>query len=125
MTPVVEWYENTLDFHRFWSVDDSILHTDYSSLNSIVVCDYDEIVKMPINEPAQGKKVSQIQEYVDYYHGAGAQHAALRTTNIIQEVENLRSRGVDFLTIPVSYYDNLRKNLPHMNVKLDEDIDVL
>jgi 4-hydroxyphenylpyruvate dioxygenase len=58
MTPVAEWYENTLDFHRFWSVDDSILHTDYSSLNSIVVCDYDEVVKMPINEPAQGKKVS-------------------------------------------------------------------
>ena len=75
MTPVAEWYEKILDFHRFWSVDDSILHTDYSSLNSIVVCDYDEIVKMPINEPAQGRKVSQIQEYVDYYHGSGVNYS--------------------------------------------------
>jgi len=71
MEPTVEWYEKFLSFHRFWSVDDSIMHTDYSALNSIVVADYDEIVKMPINEPAKGKKKSQIQEYVDYYIGAG------------------------------------------------------
>jgi len=71
MVPVAEWYEKTLDFHRFWSVDDSILHTDYSSLQSIVVADFDEVIKMPINEPAHGKKVSQIQEYVDYYSGSG------------------------------------------------------
>lgn len=71
MTPVAEWYEKHLDFHRFWSVDDSILHTEFSSLNSIVVADFDEVIKMPINEPAHGKKVSQIQEYVDYYTGAG------------------------------------------------------
>lgn len=58
MTPKAEFYEKVLDFHRFWSVDDSILHTDYSSLNSIVVADYDENIKMPINEPAHGKKVS-------------------------------------------------------------------
>jgi len=81
-------------FHRFWSVDDSIMHTDYSALRSIVVCDYDENVKMPINEPANGKKKSQIQEYVDYYHGPGVQHIALKTENIIEAVEALRARGV-------------------------------
>ena len=60
MVPTVEWYEKMLEFHRFWSVDDSIIHTEYSSLNSIVVADYDENIKMPINEPAKGKKKSQI-----------------------------------------------------------------
>jgi len=56
MVPATEWYEKTLDFHRFWTVDDKMIHTEYSSLRSIVVCDYDEVVKMPINEPAAGKK---------------------------------------------------------------------
>lgn len=60
MEPTAKWYEDTLDFHRFWSVDDKILHTEYSALNSIVVADNDEVIKMPINEPAKGKKVSQI-----------------------------------------------------------------
>ena len=58
MVPTAQWYESYLDFHRFWSVDDKILHTDYSALNSIVVADFDEKIKMPINEPAPGKKVS-------------------------------------------------------------------
>lgn len=71
MEPTVKWYEEMLDFHRFWSVDDKIMHTEYSALNSIVVADYDEVIKMPINEPAKGKRKSQIQEYVEYYAGAG------------------------------------------------------
>jgi 4-hydroxyphenylpyruvate dioxygenase len=74
------------------------MHTEYSALRSIVMADYDEKVKMPINEPAPGKKKSQIQEFVDYYGGAGAQHIALRTENVINAVENLRQRGVEFLT---------------------------
>lgn len=60
MIPVADWYEKHLDFHRFWSVDDSMIHTEYSSLRSIVMADYDEVIKMPINEPANGKKISQI-----------------------------------------------------------------
>lgn len=90
MEPTAEWYEKMLDFHRFWSVDDSIIHTEYSSLNSIVMTDFDEKIKMPINEPARGKKKSQIQEYVDYYAGAGVQHIALRTENILEAVSALR-----------------------------------
>lgn len=75
-----------MQFHRFWSVDDSQLHTEYSALRSIVMTNWEETVKMPINEPAPGKKRSQIQEYVEYYGGAGVQHIALNTNNIITAV---------------------------------------
>jgi 4-hydroxyphenylpyruvate dioxygenase len=125
MVPTADWYEKILDFHRFWSVDDSIMHTDYSALNSIVVTDFDEAIKMPINEPAKGKKKSQIQEYVDYYAGAGAQHIALRTDDILSSIAALRKRGVEFLSVPKSYYDNFRKALPHLNIKVAEDIDTI
>jgi 4-hydroxyphenylpyruvate dioxygenase len=125
MEPVSQWYENHLDFHRFWSVDDSIIHTEYSSLKSIVVTDFDEVVKMPINEPALGRKKSQIQEYVDYYGGSGVQHIALNTSDIITAVTNLRKRGAKFLTIPNSYYKNLRLRLASAPIKVSEDLDVL
>lgn len=80
---------------------------------------------MPINEPAAGKRKSQIQQYVDYYHGAGVQHIALKTEAIIETVEGMKARGVEFLGIPDTYYDNLRKNLPDINIKVSEDIDTL
>lgn len=66
MVPTVEYFIKMLDFHRYWSIDDKEVHTEYSSLNSIVIADYDEKIKMPINEPAKGRRVSQIQEYVEY-----------------------------------------------------------
>ena len=84
MESVTQWYEKSLLFHRFWSVDDKQIHTEYSSLRSIVVTNWDETIKMPINEPAPGKRKSQIQEYIDYYGGAGIQHIALNTDNIIE-----------------------------------------
>ena len=71
MEAAASWYEKMLDFHRFWSVDDSMIHTEFSSLRSIVVADFDEVVKMPLNEPANGKRKSQIQEFCEYYAGAG------------------------------------------------------
>lgn len=125
MEPTAQWYEKMLDFHRFWSVDDSILHTDYSALNSVVMADYDEVIKMPLNEPAPGKRKSQIQEYVDYYHGAGVQHIALNTSNIIKTIELLRARGVEFLEVPNTYYENLKKNLPNISINIKEDIETL
>eukprot|EP00126_Sphaerothecum_destruens_P012512 Sdes_comp21450_c0_seq1m20076 len=125
MISAAEWYEKMLMFHRFWSVDDKQLHTEYSALRSIVMTDYDEVIKMPINEPADGLKKSQIQEFVDYYGGAGVQHIALRTTNIISSVEALRARGVEFLDIPNVYYDNLRLRLKSSPVKVQEDLSVL
>lgn len=83
MEKVAKWYEKVLQFHRFWSVDDKQLHTEYSALRSIVMADWEENIKMPINEPAAGKRKSQIQEYVEYYGGAGVQHIALRTNDIV------------------------------------------
>ncbi len=84
MEAVARWYERVLHFHRFWSVDDSQVHTEYSALRSIVVANWEETIKMPINEPAEGKRKSQIQEYVDYYGGdGGVQHLALTTEDII------------------------------------------
>ena len=125
MEITAQWYENMFQFHRFWSIDDSILHTKYSALNSVVMADFDEIIKLPINEPAKAKKKSQIQEYVDYYAGAGVQHIALRTENIIETISRLQKRGVDFLKIPKTYYDNLRKAIPKMSITINEDIDMI
>ena len=126
MEPVAQWYEKMLDFHRFWSVDDKMIHTNYSSLRSIVVADFDEKVKMPINEPANGMKKSQIQEYCDYYGGAGVQHIAMRTESIIETVTAMKARGIEFLSkIPDTYYDNLRKGLTNVGLEVQEDIDVL
>lgn len=78
MVSACDMYEKQLDFHRFWSVDDTQMHTEFSALRSIVMADYDEVVKMPINEPAVGRKISQIQEYVNYHGGAGVQHIAVK-----------------------------------------------
>jgi 4-hydroxyphenylpyruvate dioxygenase len=125
MTNVAEWYEKNLMFHRFWSVDDSQINTQYSALRSIVVTNYEETIKMPINEPAPGKRKSQIQEYVDYYGGAGVQHIAMNTKDIITAITNLKARGQKFLEVPDKYYDNLRERLKHSKVKVEEDLSVL
>uniref|UniRef100_A0A7S1C8I8 4-hydroxyphenylpyruvate dioxygenase n=1 Tax=Bicosoecida sp. CB-2014 TaxID=1486930 RepID=A0A7S1C8I8_9STRA len=122
MIPAVEWYEKKLQFHRFWSVDDSQIHTEYSSLRSVVMADPSERVKMPINEPAEGKRKSQIQEYVDYYGGPGVQHIALNTRNIINAITQLRARGVRFLRVPDSYYELLKVRLEKSGIEVKEDL---
>ncbi|XP_061606942.1 4-hydroxyphenylpyruvate dioxygenase [Phyllopteryx taeniolatus] len=125
MVPISDWYQKCLMFHRFWSIDDKQIHTQYSSLRSIVVTNYEETIKMPINEPAIGKKKSQIQEYVDYNGGAGVQHIALNTSNIIQAIVNLRARGMEFLSAPDNYYVTLRENLKTAKIKVEEDLNRL
>ncbi|XP_045134415.1 4-hydroxyphenylpyruvate dioxygenase-like [Portunus trituberculatus] len=125
MENVVEWYEKHLMFHRFWSVDDKDISTEYSSLRSVVVTNYEETIKMPINEPAPGKRKSQIQEYVDYYGGAGVQHIALNTNDIITSITNLKERGMLFLEVPKTYYQQLRQRLAESKVKIAEEMDVL
>jgi len=126
METVVNWYKEKLGFIKFWSADDKQIHTNYSALSSTVVCDIDENVKMPINEPAKGKKKSQIEEYVEFYGGSGVQHIALRTTDIIHSVTNLKKRGVQFLSIPDVYYEHLEKRLSSQNkVKVKEDLKIL
>lgn len=125
MEITAQWYEKKLQFHRFWSVDDSQIHTEYSALRSIVMTNYEETIKIPINEPAPGKRKSQIAEYVEYYGGAGVQHIALNTNDIITAIKNLRARGVEFLTIPDAYYDMLRKQLANSKVQIKEDLKLL
>lgn len=125
MVPVVDWYQKTLLFHRFWSVDDKQLHTDFSALRSIVVANYEETIKMPINEPASGKRKSQIQEYVEYYGGPGVQHIALNTSDIITAITNLKERGMEFMSVPPSYYQTLRENLQTAKIQVKENIDIL
>lgn len=125
MVPVVEWYRRNLLFHRFWSVDDKQLQTEFSALRSIVVANHEETVKMPINEPAMGKRKSQIQEYVEYYGGPGVQHIAMNTSDIITAIRNLKERGMEFMTVPDTYYDQLRDKLKLSKVKITEDLDVL
>jgi 4-hydroxyphenylpyruvate dioxygenase len=97
MENACEYYEKVLGFHRFWSVDDKDICTEYSALKSIVMSSPNDVVKMPINEPAKGKKQSQIEEYVDFYGGPGVQHIALRTDNIVRDITNLKARGVEFI----------------------------
>ena len=125
MESATQWYERSLAFHRFWSVDDKQIHTKYSALRSIVVTNEEETIKIPINEPAAGLRKSQIQEFVDYYDGAGIQHIALRTEDIITSVTNLRKRGLEFLTVPSSYYEQLKEKLKSSRVKIAEDLAIL
>ncbi|KAI1293875.1 4-hydroxyphenylpyruvate dioxygenase [Halotydeus destructor] len=125
MEPVTKWYERMLAFHRFWSVDDTQITTEYSSLRSIVVANYEETIKMPVNEPATGLRKSQIQEYVDYYGGAGIQHIALHTDDIISAISNLKARGMEFLSVPDSYYVQLKDKLKSSKVQIVEDMEVL
>lgn len=125
MVPIVEWYQRNLLFHRFWSVDDKQLQTEYSALRSIVVANYEETVKMPINEPAMGKRKSQIQEYVEYYGGAGVQHIAMNTSDIITAIRNLKERGMEFMTVPDTYYQQLKEKLKLSKVKIIEDLNIL
>jgi 4-hydroxyphenylpyruvate dioxygenase len=127
MEAVCEYYERCLSFHRFWSVDDSQICTEFSALSSIVMASPNNVVKMPINEPALGKKKSQIEEYVDFYGGAGVQHIALRTDDIVTAVANLRARGVEFINVPETYYTTMRMRLKSDKRawKLQEDFDTI
>lgn len=99
------FYDQVLGFHQFMSFDDKDISTEFSSLRSKVMSDPTGSIKFPINEPAPGRRKSQIQEYLDYNAGAGVQHIALRTNDIIHTVTLLRERGVEFLTVPNAYYD--------------------
>jgi 4-hydroxyphenylpyruvate dioxygenase len=125
MEAACDWYERCLGFHRFWSVDDKDICTEYSALKSIVMASPNEVVKMPINEPAEGKKKSQIEEYVDFYNGAGVQHIALRTPDIISAVSNLRARGVEFISVPETYYISMKKRIAQTGLKLNESFETI
>ena len=121
MQEIAEWYERVFKFHRFWTVDDKDVATDYTSLRSIVVANDNERIKMPINRPAAGLKKSQIEEFVEFYSGPGVQHIAMETKDIIKTVSQMVKNGVEFLETPLSYYDTLTDRVG----KIDEDINEL
>ncbi|NNK87595.1 MAG: 4-hydroxyphenylpyruvate dioxygenase [Flavobacteriaceae bacterium] len=123
MNTWVKWYEDVMGFENFLSFDDKQIHTEYSALMSKVMSNGNGRVKFPINEPAEGKKKSQIEEYLDFYEGPGVQHLALATDDIIETIKQLRSRGVEFLPPPPqSYYDDIPKRLGEHKHLLKEEI---
>lgn len=126
MNTWVKWYEDVMGFVNFLSFDDKQIHTEYSALMSKVMSNGNGRIKFPINEPAKGNKRSQIEEYLDFYEGAGVQHIAIATDDIISTVTQLRARGVEFLSAPPkSYYDAIPSRLgAHMDM-MKEDLNSL
>ncbi len=114
----VKFYEEVMGFRNILSFDDNDISTEYSALMSKVMSNGNGFVKFPINEPAEGKKKSQVEEYLDYYDGEGCQHVALATNDIVKTVTELRNRGVEFLKVPSSYYADLLSRVGH----IDEDL---
>lgn len=118
MNETVQWYEDVMGFANILTFDDKQINTEYSALMSKVMSNGNGYVKFPINEPAEGKKKSQIEEYLDFYEGEGVQHIAVATNDIIKTVRELRARGVEFLDTPDTYYEELFARVG----KIDEDI---
>ena len=126
MNTWVKWYEDVMGFVNFLSFDDKQIHTEYSALMSKVMSNGNGRIKFPINEPAEGKKKSQIEEYLDFYEGSGVQHIAVATDDIISTVSKLKARGVEFLsTPPEEYYKAVPHRLEEHHHHLREDIEIL
>ncbi|WP_025664566.1 4-hydroxyphenylpyruvate dioxygenase [Aquimarina megaterium] len=113
-----EFYAKVMGFAQLVSFDDKDISTEYTALMSKVMSNGNGRIKFPINEPAEGRKKSQIEEYIDFYNGAGVQHIALATDNIIETVSALQSRGIEFLTVPASYYETVLDRVG----EIDEDL---
>ena len=118
MNPWVKFYEEVLGFRNILSFDDKDISTAYSALMSKVMSNGNGFVKFPINEPAEGKKKSQVEEYLDFYNGEGVQHVAIATADIVKTVTELQKRGIEFLNIPESYYVDVLDRVGH----IDEDL---
>jgi 4-hydroxyphenylpyruvate dioxygenase len=116
-----DFYKNVLGFKQIISFDDKDISTEYTALMSKVMSNGNGYVKFPINEPAEGKKKSQIEEYIDFYQGPGVQHIAVATNNIVETVSGLRSRGIEFLRVPDTYYDILLERVGN----IDEEVAIL
>ncbi len=118
MNKWVSFYEDVMGFKNILSFDDKDISTEYSALMSKVMSNGNGFVKFPINEPAEGKKKSQVEEYLEFYNGEGVQHIAMATNNIIETVSDLQSRGIEFLKVPGSYYDTVLDRVG----EIDEDL---
>ncbi len=126
MNTWVKWYEDVMGFQNFLSFDDKQIHTEYSALMSKVMANGNGRVKFPINEPAEGKKKSQIEEFLDFYGGPGVQHIAVATNDILSTVSEMRRRGVEFLsTPPTAYYEAIPDRLKEFEHEMKEDLEQL
>ncbi len=121
MNPWVKFYEDVMGFRNILTFDDKDISTEYSALMSKVMSNGNGFVKFPINEPAEGKKKSQVEEYLEFYNGEGVQHVAIATKDIVKTVTEIQKRGVEFLNIPSTYYDELPDRVGH----IDEDLEPL
>ena len=121
MNKWVKYYADILGFKQLISFDDKTISTEYSALMSKVVANGNGRIKFPLNEPAKGKKKSQIDEYLEFYQGPGCQHIAIATDNIVETVTKLRDNGVEFLRVPGTYYDTVGERVGH----IDEDVKML
>jgi 4-hydroxyphenylpyruvate dioxygenase len=120
MNDWVKFYAEVMGFNQLVSFDDKDISTDYTALMSKVMSNGNGRIKFPINEPAEGKKKSQVEEYLDFYGGPGVQHIAVATDDIITTVNELRCRGVEFLQVPDTYYDDLRSRVGDIDEEMDE-----
>ena len=121
MNPWVKFYEEVMGFRNILTFDDKDISTEYSALMSKVMSNGNGFVKFPINEPAVGKKKSQVEEYLDFYNGEGVQHVAIATADIVKTVTELQSHGIEFLKIPASYYEDVLDRVG----KIEEDLEPL
>jgi 4-hydroxyphenylpyruvate dioxygenase len=119
MNPWVKFYEDVMGFRNILTFDDKDISTEYSALMSKVMSNGNGFVKFPINEPAEGKKKSQVEEYLEFYDGEGVQHVAIATNNIIETVTELQKRGVEFLKVPASYYAEVLDRVGHIDEALE------
>jgi 4-hydroxyphenylpyruvate dioxygenase len=119
MNPWVKFYEEVMGFRNILTFDDKDISTEYSALMSKVMSNGNGFVKFPINEPAEGKKKSQVEEYLEFYDGEGVQHIAMATNNIIETVTDLQNRGLEFLKVPSTYYDTLLDRVGHIDEELN------
>jgi 4-hydroxyphenylpyruvate dioxygenase len=120
MNEWVDFFAKALGFSQLVHFDDEAISTEYSALMSKVMQDGSGKIKFPINEPAEGKRKSQIQEFLDYYHGPGVQHIACQTNDIVKTVRAMRERGVEFLRVPGTYYESLPDRVGQIDEKVDE-----
>jgi 4-hydroxyphenylpyruvate dioxygenase len=116
----VKFYAETMGFSQLLSFDDKDISTEYTALMSKVMQSGTGKIKFPINEPAAGKKKSQIDEYLEFYHGPGVQHIAMNTTNIVETVSELKSRGIEFLRVPTTYYEELEDRVGKIDEPMEE-----
>ena len=120
MEKVAQWYEKKLGFHRVWKADQQEISTEYTALQAVAVTDENEMVKFNLNQPAKCMRISQIEEFLKFYHSPGVPRIALHSEDIIKSVKQLTKNGVEFLEVPSNYYQELQNRVGDISEDIDE-----